>query len=197
MDIIMNLLIFAITLVIVVLFFRKDGHWAPDRGKFAFRFFTCQSNVLCAVAALLMASAQLAGYVPRWIWTLKYAATAAVTVTMLTVFFYLWPAIGKDGPKQLLSGKDLFLHLITPLLAIISFCLLEKRGMSFSRSLWGLLPTALYGLLYLYRVIYAPEDKKWEDYYGFNKQGKWPAAFVMMLAGTFAICMLFMIVQNS
>ena len=134
---------------------------------------------------------------PRWIWTLKYAGTAAVTVTMLTVFLYLWPSIGKDGPKKLLSGKDCFLHLITPLLAIISFCLLEKRGMSFLRSLWGLLPTALYGLHYLYRVIYAPENKKWEDYYGFNKQGKWPAAFVMMLAGTFAICMLFMLVQNS
>ena len=197
MDIILNLLIFAITLVIVVSFFRKDGQWAPDRGKFAFRFFTCQSNVLCAAAALLMAAAQLAGNVPRWIWTLKYVGTAALTVTMLTVFFFLWPSIGKDGPKKLLSGRDLFLHMITPLLAIVSFCLPEKRGMSFLWSLWGLLPTALYGLFYLYRVIYAPEGKRWEDYYGFNKQGKWPAAFAIMLAGSFAICMLFMLAQNS
>ena len=197
MDIILNLLIFWITLVIVVLFFRKDGHWAPERGKFAFRFFTCQSNVLCAAAALLMALAQLAGHVPRWIWTLKYAGTAAVTVTMLTVFLYLWPSIGKDGPKRLLTGGDLFMHLITPLLAIVSFCLPEKRGMSFLWSLWGLLPVVLYGPYYLYRIRYAPEEKRWDDFYGFNKQGKWPVAFAMMLAGAFAVCMLFMLAQNS
>ena len=51
-DVALNLVIFLITLVIVVRFFRKEGKWAPERGRFAFRFFTTQSNVLCACAAL-------------------------------------------------------------------------------------------------------------------------------------------------
>ena len=68
--------------------------------------------------------------------------------------------------------------------------------MSFSQSLWGLLPVVLYGPLYLYRILYAPEGKRWEDFYGFNKSGKWPISFAAMLAGTFLICMGIMALQN-
>ena len=104
-DIALNLVIFVITLVLVAGCFRKDGKWAPERGRYGFRFFTTQSNVLCACASLLTAVFLLSGDLPRWAWTLKYAGTAAVTVTMLTVLFFLWPSIGKDGPKVLLTGS--------------------------------------------------------------------------------------------
>lgn len=198
-DIILNFLIFVITLVLLVRFARKAGVWVPERLKYALRYFTCQSNIFCAATALLTAVALLAGneVVPRAVWTLKYIGTAAVTVTMLTVFIYLWPMVGKGGLKRLLGGSDLFMHLITPLLAILSFCLTEKQGMTFPQSLWGLLPLILYGPLYIYRVLYAPEGKRWDDFYGFNKQGKWPLAFAMMLAGSLCICMLFMLAQNA
>ena len=52
-DVILNAIIFLLTLVLVVGFFRKDGQWVPEKGKKAFRFFTCLSNVLCAITALL------------------------------------------------------------------------------------------------------------------------------------------------
>ena len=196
-DIILNLLIFLITVMILAGFSRKDGRWAPEQLKKAFCFFTCQSNVLCAAAALLTAAAGLSGSIPRWVWTLKYIGTAAVTVTLLTVFLFLWPSLGKGGLKQLMAGSQLFMHLITPLLAVCSFCVLEKQGMSFVQSLWGLVPIALYGPLYLYKILYAPEGKRWEDFYGFNKRGKWPAAFGLMAAGTLVLCVLFMLAQNA
>ena len=196
-DIVLNLLIFLVTLVLVTGFFRQDGKWAPERGRKAFRFFTTLSNVLCAAAALATALAQLAGGLPRWVWTLKYIGTAAVTVTMMTGFVYLWPLIGKGGLKSLLEGFELWLHLLTPPAALLSFCLLEKQGMSFAESLWGLLPLALYGPLYLYKTVYAPEEKRWDDFYSFNKHGKWPAAFVLMLTGGLLICLAFMAAQNA
>ena len=64
---------------------------------------------------------------------LKYIGTAAVTVTMLTVFLFLAPGIGKGWAGILLTHtvSDFFMHLLTPLAALFSFCLLEKRGMSF------------------------------------------------------------------
>ena len=195
-DILLNLTIFAVTLVLVVRFFRKDGQWAPERGRFAFRFFTCQSNVLCAAAALAMAVFRLSGEAPYWAWILKYIGTAAVTVTMLTVFFFLAPSVGKDGAAKLLKGPDLFMHLLTPLAALVSFCVFEKRGMSFAEALWGLLPVALYGPMYLYRILYAPEGKRWDDYYGFNKTGKWPVSFAAMFAGTLLICLGLAALQN-
>ena len=196
-DVILNLVIFLATLLLLAGFCRKDGKWAPEQGKYAFRFFTCQSNALCAISALAMGIARLAGNVPQWVWILKYIGTAAVTVTMLTVFFFLAPSVGKDWYGVLLKKHhDLFMHLLTPLMALVSFCVFEKRGMTFPQSLWGLLPVALYGPLYLYRILYAPEGKRWEDFYGFNKGGKWPAAFAAMFAGTFLICMALMVLQN-
>ena len=195
-DWFLNTLIALLTLLIVVSFFRKDGQWVPERGKFALRFFTTLSNILCAAACLLTALAMNAGGVPEWIWTLKYIGTAAVTVTMLTVLLFLAPSFGKGALKVLLSGTDLFMHLITPLLALVSFCVFERQGMTFCESLWGLLPVLLYGPLYLYKILFAPPEKRWDDFYGFNKQGKWPVAFAAMVAGTFAICMGIMALQN-
>ena len=178
-------------------FFRKDGKWEPERGKLALRFFTTQSNILVAAASLLTALALSSeGTIPRWIWTLKYIGTAAVTVTMLTVFLFLAPSIGKDWVKYLLTGSDIFMHLLTPLLALFTFCVFERQGMTFLHSLWGMLPVLLYGPLYLYKILFAPPEKRWEDFYGFNKQGKWPVAFAAMVAGTFAICMGIMALQN-
>jgi len=195
-DWFLNIVIALLTLIIVVSFFRKDGQWVPERGKFALRFFTTLSNLLCAAACLLTALAINAGGIPEWIWMLKYIGTAAVTVTMLTVLFFLAPTFGKGALKVLLSGTDLFMHLITPLLALVSFCVFEKRGMSFGQSLWGMLPVVLYGPVYLYKILYALPEKRWDDFYGFNKQGKWPIAFTGMVIGTFLICMGIMALQN-
>ena len=171
-DIILNLLIFLITAALIFSLFRKDGQWTPDNARGAFRFFTVQSNTLCAVVSLITAVTALAGGIPQWAWTLKYIGTAAVTVTMLTVIFFLAPSIGKDWYDVLLKGaSNLFMHLLTPLMALVSFCLLEKRGMSFPQCLWGMLPVVLYGPLYLYKIAFAPEEKRWKDFYGFNANG--------------------------
>ena len=186
---IINIVIFTVTAVIVFSFFRKDGAWDLKQAGRAFHYFTVLSNVLCAVAALLLCLFPEA----HWAWLLKYIGTAAVTVTMMTVFLFLGPSYSY---KELLKGRDLFMHLITPLLAIVSFGFFEKRGLGFSLSLLGLLPVILYGLLYLYKVILAPEEKRWEDFYGFNKDGKWPVSFAAMLLGTFLICLGLMALQN-
>ena len=188
-----NTAIFVVTAFFTVRFFRKDGKWDLSRGKKAFRFFTCQSNVFCAFAALLTAVFQASGSLPDVIWILKYIGTAAVTVTMLTVLLFLGPVYNY---KDLLKGSDLFMHLITPLLALVSFCVFEKRGMSFGISLFGLLPVALYGPLYLYKTVFAPEDKRWDDFYAFNKTGKWPVSFAAMFTGTLLICLGIMALQN-
>ena len=191
MDRFLNAGIFIVTFYFTIGFFFKDRTWDPKNAGKAFRFFTVQSNVLCAAAALLMCFAAADSRV----WLLKYVGTAAVTVTMLTVFLFLGPSMG--GYRELLKGRDLFMHLLTPLAALLSFCVFEKRGLPLRAALWGLAPVALYGALYLYKVIYAPADKRWEDFYGFNKGGRWPLAFVAMLLGGLLICLVLMGLQNT
>ena len=196
-DIILNLAVFAATPLLLFRLWQRTGKESPEKFRGAFRFFTCLSNIWCSLTALLMAAAGIAGNVPEWVWILKYTGTAGVTVTMLTVFLFLAPSVGKDWYGVLLKGSgNLFMHLLTPLMALVSFCVFERRGMTFAQSLFGLLPVALYGPLYLYQILYAPEGKRWEDFYGFNKSGKWPVSFAAMLAGTFLMCMGLMALQN-
>ena len=197
-DIVLNVLVFLATAVLVLSFPRKDGQWYPERIKKAFRFFTCQSNAFCAAACLAEAVSALCGDIPEWIWMLKYIGTAAVTVTMLTVFLFLAPGIGKGWAGILLmhTVSDFFMHLLTPLAALFSFCLLEKRGMSFVQALAGMLPVILYGILYIYKTQFAPEGKRWEDFYGFNRNGRMLISALGMTAGTFSVCMMLMAFQN-
>ena len=189
MDLILNAAIFLVTLVFTLRFFYRDGTWKLSHGREAFHYFTVQSNVLCAAAALLMCLAPAR----HGVWLLKYVGTAAVCVTMLTVLLFLGPTLGY---ALLLKGRDLFMHLLTPLAALFSFCVYEKRGLPFSAALLGMLPVALYSVLYLYKVLHAPADARWEDFYGFNRGGKWPLSLALMLLGSFLVCMALLYLQN-
>lgn len=186
MDNAINILIFVITAISFLFCFRKDGRWDLRAGKKSLRFFTILSNLFCAVSALLWVLSS-----SYWAWLLKYVGTVAVTVTLLTVIFFLGPNMGY---KPLFSGKDLYLHLCGPLLAIVSFCFMECQfALSFSLSLLGILPVIIYGFVYLVEVVIL---KNWEDFYGYNKDGKWKISMAAMFAGGFAVCMLIRILYS-
>ncbi len=187
---IFNAVIFLMTLSLSVSFFYRDGKWAFSNGRKAFRYFTFLSNIFCALAALLLCVFPDA----QWAWTLKYMGTNAVTVTMLTVFLFLAPTMGGLGP--LLKGPDFVMHLLTPLLALFSFTVLERQRMDFRTAMLGMIPVLLYGILYLYRIRFAPKERRWEDFYGFNKGGKWPVSFAAMGMATFLLCLALMAIQN-
>ena len=186
MDTVINIVIFVITAISILFCFRKDRHWDLQKGKKSLRFFTILSNLFCAISALLLVFSS-----SYWAWLLKYIGTVAVTVTLLTVMFFLGPNMGF---KQMFSGKDLYLHLCGPLMAIVSFCFLERRYyLSFPLSLLGILPVIIYGFVYLFEVVIL---KNWEDFYGYNKDGKWKLSMVAMFAGGFAVCMLIRILYT-
>ncbi len=187
MPIILDSAIFLCTAAAFLSCFRTEKGWDMKTGFGALRYYTLLSNLFCAFAALALAVALTVGALPRWIWLWKYVGTAAVTVTLLTVLLFLGPALGY---KALLSGRDLYLHLIGPLLAIVSFCFFERfYPLPLPLSLTGLIPVTLYGLVYLYKVVLCPENKRWEDFYGYNKTGKWPLSFAAMVIGGALVCL--------
>ena len=187
-SIIINIAIFLTTLVMLLRCFREGAEWQLERGLKCLRYFTVLSNVFCAVAALFMAIAQLRGGVPHVVFMLKYVGTVAVTVTLATVFLFLGPSLGSY--KTLLEGDNLYLHLIGPLLALLSFCLLEKRPMTFASTLWGMMPVLLYGAVYLFQVALAPEDRRWEDFYGFHRRRPSALTYAGVTLGAYMICVL-------
>ncbi|MCR5847008.1 MAG: hypothetical protein K6G75_02660 [Lachnospiraceae bacterium] len=183
-DIVLNLTVVLNMILFTIMSFKRDGEWNIKNIKRALKFFTYLSNVLLAVSSLLIIV-----FPNSFIaWMIKYTGTAAVSVTMVTVLVFLGPTIGY---KKVLAGRELWMHLLNPLIAIITFAILERRSLSFLNSLFGMIPVILYGTMYYYKVLVAKEEKRWDDFYGFNKGGKWYLAIFFMLAGTFAICMAF------
>ena len=181
-DIVLILTVVADMIYFMIMSFKKDGEWSLKNGKRPLKFFTFLSNVLLAAASLLIIifpQSLAAGVI-------KYTATAGVSVTMITVLVFLGPALGY---KKVLTGRELWMHLINPLIALITYLFTEDIGFPFWYSLFGMLPVVLYAIMYYYKVMAAKDDKKWDDFYGFNKGGKWYLAAVIMFAGTFAICM--------
>ena len=179
LSILLNLINAGSVVIVLGIALRKNPSGA------LFRYFTVLSNILCAISSLLVAVFRITGMLPEAILLLKFAGTAAVTVTMMTVLLFLGPVV--YDYKSLLSGGDLWLHLICPLLAIVTYLAWDKPDVPFWTVLFGVLPVLLYGILYLYRVVLVPEEKRWEDFYGFNKDGKWPLAFAAMIAAASAI----------
>ncbi len=188
MAAVFNLLIFFCTVFCTLTCFRREGMWDVQQGRKALRFFTLLSNIFSALASLLPALLILAGNVPVWAWILHYIATASVTVTLVTVMVYLGPAAGY---KAMLSGRDMYFHLIGPLLAVNSFCFFERwYPMTFPLALTGMLPVIIYGAVYLRKVVFCPEERRWDDFYGYNRNGRWAMSFAAMLMEAFLICLL-------
>ena len=159
---------------------------AKDRPARLFRYFTTLSNLLCVIASITVVTAWAGrGALPLWTVVLKYVGTCAVTVTMLTVLLLLGPVSGEW--KMLLWGGDGILHLVAPVLAIVSFLAFEKTAMPAWVIALGVCPVALYAVLYCRKVIYAPAERRWEDFYGFNAKGKWPLSAAVMLLGSAAV----------
>ena len=171
--------------VAVCAVFAIAGHCKNRPLRIVLRYFTAQSNLFCALSCLALAVCRLCDAAPNAVLVLKFVATAAVGVTFLTVMCFLGPVV--YDYKTMLSGADLWLHLVCPVLAIVSLLIWDKPDAGFWIVLLGALPVPLYGAFYFSHVILAPEEKRWKDFYGFNRGGKWYLSTVVMLLAALAI----------
>ena len=189
LDRLTNIFILIYTICSVILCFRKDGRWDRSAGLYSLRFFTILSNLFAGIAAFLVAITLTRS--PYWIWLAKYVAACSVTVTFLTVMVFLGPALGF---KAMLSGRDFYLHLCGPLLTLLSFVFLERfYTLPFSTALLGVIPVIVYGLVYFFEVVVW---RRWDDFYGYNKNGKWPVSMAAMYAGGFLVCVIVRALYN-
>ena len=213
-SLIFNILIVLFTINAVWYCFRTDiihdEDWIENGGWHCFKFFTVLSNVFVAIAAFIVLVFNIKGAIddkfklPKWAFTIKYVATVSVTVTLMTVTFFLGPysvALGK-GYFNMFAGNNLFMHLLTPLLAIFGFIFCEKtEQFSFKNTFWGLVPVVLYGIVYTIMVVFVGEaNGGWKDFYGFTFGGHmWviPISICVMLAATYGFSTLIWFCQKK
>ncbi|MBR1747746.1 MAG: hypothetical protein IJ735_06015 [Clostridia bacterium] len=194
-----NLTILFVTATIITENFRSDiailTTLLITDGWGLFRYFTVLSNVLMALVSAATLYYNVRNIVrdeyvfPAVLMKIKFAATTAVSVTFLTVVFFLSPmfSIGGSGYFTLFAGNNFFMHFSTPVIAILTFILFERTELKFVESLYGVIPTFLYSILY---VLTVAVFKVWEDFYGFTFGGQVfiiPISLVVMYAATFGI----------
>lgn len=168
----------------------SDAESLQLSGAAVFIFFTVDSNVLAAIACLLLIPFNIRSIrrgedaIPQWALTLKLIGTVAVGLTFAVVMVFLGPSLGYP---RMFQGTNLPLHLLCPLLAILSFCFCE-RGLFVTkkRLLLTVIPTVIYGTVYMLNVIFL---ENWTDFYGFNIGGFWYLSYLLFPGFTYLLAL--------
>lgn len=155
----------------------------------AFRYFTILSNILCALISIYSIVISILSLLNKEIklnkihYVIKLCGTFGVTVTFLTVIFFLGPIV--YSYESMLSGVNLHLHLIVPLLAILQFVFCDNRvKASWWFSFLPLIEVIIYGIVYALNVVVF---KNWPDFYGFVDVSKLLLSIGFMGAGSIGI----------
>lgn len=143
-----------------------------NSASYIFIFYTVDSNVLCAIASLVMLIFNIKNIkndtdeYPSWAINFKFAGTVTITLTFVMVLFFL------DffyGFVPMFSNHCFFMHFLTPVAAVLSFFFLEKGRLKKSSIIYGMLPTVAYGVFYLIAVL----TGVMKDIYQLMGSGKW------------------------
>lgn len=204
LSLIFNIAIVVMTAVAMSGFFFRRGGSANMKVENArcFEYFTVDSNLLVTLTAAVMiffkARALLGGpaEIPYWATLLKLVGTTAVFLTFLVVMLILAPIAGYG---YMIEGGSLYMHLITPLAAAVTFIFFDGGPALDAVSIaLSLIPTFVYGIVYFVMVVIVGEKNGgWEDFYGFNKGGRWYLSVVAMLGMTAVTALLLRLAHNA
>lgn len=162
--------------------------------------YTGLSNLFIGVVCLLCALYRIIYKVdklPKWLFIIKIVFVSQITITFLITALYLSPNLGKDW-WMLYNNAGLFNHLITPVLAIVTFLFLERRvDIKWYKCFYSIVPIVLYAVIYITNVFtHLNPDGSTSltyDIYGFFRFGG--GYFVLFLIGffiiAFGICFLY------
>ena len=208
-SLIINIAIVVITFFAISQFFigRGDANMQIS-GIRSLRYFTNLSNILAALGSLVCIVFNImnirygSNTFPKAVYILKFAGTISVTLTFLTCVFFLGPInipiLAPYGVPAwrayifIFFGNAFYLHLITPILAIISCIFFEKTN-SFEKkdSYLGIIPFILYAIAYIIMVaVVGVERGGWPDFYHFTFGGRMylaPVSALVMFFATYLI----------
>ncbi len=159
-------------------------------GFYAFIYYTTDSNVLAAILCLPMLVCNIRALfgrddIPLWVNICKWVAVTCIMLTFMVVMCFLGVLMGY---RAMLAGFNLYLHMVCPLLCLVSFLFFERGPLPKRYLPWTILPTVLYGIVYFVQVVLRdPLHGGWIDFYMFNRDGNWPITVVVILISTLLI----------
>lgn len=139
-------------------------------GIYCFKYFTVDSNVLCALSSLVwlpfgFREMFTGRKIPHAVNVLRLSGTAAVTVTFLGVMIILGPP---QGYRYSFLRENLFMHLLVPVISILSLTLFERpKDLRFHSALAAGIFPAVYMVFYVCLL----EKHRITDFYGLKAYG--------------------------
>ena len=140
----------------------------PEIVKTEFEWFTVDSNLFMALATMMIIPFAIEGIqkkrltYPKWAQRIHYAGIINTTLTMVFVLF----VISWYDPQLAFGEENFFLHIVCPLLVLISFFMVESvHPLTRVDNIRSLFPFAVYAALYIINVVFL---KKWDDHYMLN-----------------------------
>lgn len=117
--------------------------------KINFQFYTEDSNILALISSIIyIYFLCINKKIPRWVQLFKYMTTIGLTLTFLVVIFILTPMYNFNYSFMLLEGSMLYLHLLCPIIGIITFIFFDQIDISKKGDIFkGMLFTIIYGIV--------------------------------------------------
>ena len=159
LSLLINVVIVVLELVGLYLSLRRHG-------MKAFQFYTENSNYFtlvvsvcyCLVGAIALRQRRT---IPKWIVYLRFTATTCLVITFVVVAVILIPMFPHTWKFMLFDDSNLYQHLLCPIIATLSFVLLENDMQIDKKAiLLATIPTIMYGtimiVLNILRVVTGP-----------------------------------------
>lgn len=117
----------------------------------ALYYFTIDSNILLVISSILVVINLLTKRkLNDVIFTIKMIATTNVTLTFIVVVCYLGFVMGWNF---MIGGENFFLHIINPILALISYLFCEYCDLPKRYTILNILPPLIYVCVIIPMVI--------------------------------------------
>lgn len=210
-GVILNFIIFAVTILAMIWQIGFRGSNGP-LGDFGSGFaslitFTNESNILCAMIALIMACIGIHKIKHKEydfshsLRAIQLIGATVVFLTFVVVATFLTPmfALKTGEPLALFANSMFFTHFFTPIIAGITFVFFtpSKAQMTIADNFLALIPIVLYGIVYFINVIIF---QNWPDFYNFTLGGKTqfiPLVFIVIFAVSFGLARSLIIAQKK
>lgn len=168
--------------------------------------FTGLSNVLIGLVCLGCAIYRFGKKemkLSKPLFLLKIIALADITITLIVTAFYLAPHLGSSW-WRLYINNNIFNHFLTPILAIVTFILLEEYvEIDWKYCFYSMVPLSMYAAFYVINVYthLTPEGKTdlAYDIYGFCRFGTFVLILFLLafLATSFGLTFLYRLINKQ
>ena len=152
---IINILIVILELISFITIYKNNNHISIE-------YYTEESNILAFITCTIFTIYLIFNKkIPKWLVLLKYTSTICLTLTFLVVLLILAPMFDFDYIGMFFKGIMLYHHFLCPVLAIVSFLLLDDLGdLPDNYSIKGLYLTFIYAfvliILNIFDVVKGP-----------------------------------------